>query len=150
MIEYENLGKLNQPFFQEYQYEFEKVLKSGWYVLGGQVSSFEAEFSTFLGGNYFVGLASGLDALDIALRIFKFKKGSEVIVPSNTYIATILAVIENGLVPILVEPNISTYNIDPDKVEQAVTSKTVAIIPVHLYGKCCQMDRFWKFQNDMI
>jgi len=141
MIEYENLGKLNQPFFQEYQYEFEKVLKSGWYVLGGQVSSFEAEFSTFLGGNYFVGLASGLDALDIALRIFKFKKGSEVIVPSNTYIATILAVIENGLVPILVEPNISTYNIDPDKVEQAVTSKTVAIIPVHLYGKCCQMDR---------
>lgn len=140
MIEYENLKSLNQPFFDEYRERFNEVLESGWYILGNKVSEFESGFASYCGTKYCVGLASGLDALVLALQCFDFPPGSEVIVPSNTYIATILAIYNNGLVPVLVEPDISTYNIDPSRIEERITSKTRAVLVVHLYGKACDMD----------
>lgn len=139
MIEYENLGKLNKPFFDEYKKSFEQVLDSGWYILGNQVSEFEKEFADFCGAKYCVGVANGLEALTISLKAFDFPTGSEVIVPSNTYIATILAIVNANLKPVLVEPKITTYNIDVSKIEKAITSKTKAIMPVHLYGRMADM-----------
>ena len=147
MIEYENLKKLNQPFFESYKKIFEKTLESGWYILGENVSAFEEEFAAFTNVENCVGVASGLDALDLALRCFEFPKGSEIIVPANTYIATILAIIQNGLKPVLVEPNINTYNIDSDKIEERITEKTKGIMLVHLYGKCCNMDSILKISK---
>jgi dTDP-4-amino-4,6-dideoxygalactose transaminase len=144
MIEYENLKKVNQQFFDAYKEIFEKTLESGWYILGNNVSTFEKEFASFIGSRKCIGLASGLDALTLSLRCFEFPLGSEVIVPSNTYIATILSIIQNGLKPILVEPDINTYNIDPTKIEEKITSNTRAIMVVHLYGKCCNMDAIIK------
>lgn len=140
MIEYENLRELNRPFFEAYRESFNKTLESGWFILGNEVASFEKEFSTYCGAKHCAGVANGLDALIIALRTFDFKPGSEVIVPSNTYIATILSIMNCGLIPVMVEPDIRTYNIDPEKIEEAISSKTVAIMVVHLYGKCCKMD----------
>ncbi len=141
MIEYENLGKLNQPFFDEYTRQFKHALESGWYILGNQVRDFEMEFARYCGTQHCAGVASGLDALILALKALDFKNGSQVILPSNTYIATILAAIQAGLEPVLVEPDIETYNIDPKKIEEAITSQTVAIVVVHLYGKSCEMDK---------
>ncbi len=138
-IDYENLQKLNEPFFQEYQTQFEKVLKSGWYILGQSVKNFEEEFATYNKVKHTIGVASGLDAITLSLAAFNFDKDSEVIVPSNTYIATILSVMQNNFKPVLVEPCIDTYNIDPEKIEAAITSKTKAIVVVHLYGKSCNM-----------
>jgi len=140
VIEYENLRELNRPFFEAYRESFNKTLESGWFILGNEVASFEKEFSTYCGAKHCAGVANGLDALIIALRTFDFKPGSEVIVPSNTYIATILSIMNCGLIPVMVEPDIRTYNIDPEKIEEAISSKTVAIMVVHLYGKCCKMD----------
>lgn len=140
MIEYENLGKLNKPFFDEYLESFRKTMEGGWYVLGSNVEHFEKEFSAYNGVSYAVGVANGLDALILALKAFDFETGAEVIVPSNTYIATILAIVHAGLKPVLVEPCIETYNIDPSKIEVAITSKTKAIMVVHLYGKACDMN----------
>ncbi len=140
MIEYENLRLLNEPFFEEYKKTFSDTLERGWFILGNNVSAFEKDFASYCGSGYCAGLASGLDALILALRCFEFPEGSEVIVPSNTYIATILAVYHNGLIPVLVEPDINTYNIDPLRIEESITSKTRAILVVHLYGKSCDMD----------
>ncbi len=140
MIEYENLGKLNQPFFEEYRQTFDDVLKSGWYILGDRVKQFEKQFAAYCGTRYCIGVANGLDAMIMALKAFDFEEGGEVIVPSNTYIATILAVLHNGLKPVLAEPDIHTYNIDPEKIEEKITDKTRAILVVHLYGKLCKMD----------
>lgn len=139
MIEYENLFLLNQQFMEGYRESFSDSLDKGWFILGNKVSTFETEFASYCGGGYCAGLASGLDALALALKYFDFPEGSEVIVPSNTYIATILAIYNNGLVPVLVEPDIHTYNIDPLKIEEAITPKTKAIMVVHLYGKACDM-----------
>jgi len=141
MIEYENLGKVNQPFFEAYRKNFEDTLLTGWYILGNNVKTFENDFARFTGAKHCVGVASGLDALSLALNSFEFPKNSEVIVPSNTYIATILPIINNGMKPILVEPDINTYNIDPDKIKDKITPATRAIMLVHLYGKCCCMDK---------
>jgi dTDP-4-amino-4,6-dideoxygalactose transaminase len=140
MIEYENLAKSNEPFFDELRRSFDATMTGGWYVLGKSVESFEQRFAEYCGVDHCVGVASGLDALELCLRVFRFKPGSEVIVPSNTYIATILAILRCGLTPILVEPDIRTYNIDPGRIEDAITPRTVAIMPVHLYGKACEMD----------
>lgn len=147
MIEYENLAKLNEPFFDEYKSIFDETLQSGWYILGNKVSEFEKEFAHFSGTNYCAGVANGLDALTLSLKSFNFKKGSEVIVPSNTYIATILSIVENGLKPVLVEPDIHTYNIDANKIEEKINSNTVAIMVVHLYGKVCEMDKIVNIAN---
>jgi dTDP-4-amino-4,6-dideoxygalactose transaminase len=140
MIEYENLRKVNQPFFQELKSVFDVVLESGWFILGQQVEAFEKEFADYIGCNHCVGLASGLDALTISLNVLGLPEKSEVIVPSNTYIATILSILASGNIPVLVEPDLSTYNIDPKKIEDSVTSKTKAVMVVHLYGKPCDMD----------
>lgn len=139
IIEYENLARLNQRFFEAYQAQFKKVLENGWYILGESVARFENEFAAYCGSRYCVGVASGLDALILALRVFDFPAGSEVLVPSNTYIATILSILQNGLKPVLVAPDIRTYNIDPQKIESKITKKTKAILVVHLYGKACDM-----------
>lgn len=139
MIEYENLGKLNKSFFDGYKKSFEQVLDSGWYILGNQVAEFEKEFALFCGAKYCIGVANGLDALTISLKAFDFPAGSEVLVPSNTYIATILAIVNANLKPVLVEPELETYNIDVSKIEKAITSKTKAIMPVHLYGRMANM-----------
>ena len=139
MIDYENLGQLNKPFFEEYKTSFEKTLNSGWYILGKNVKQFEEEFASYHQSKYCVGVTSGLDALILSLRAFNFEKDSEVIVPSNTYIATILSILHCGLKPVLVEPDINTYNIDPQKIEEKITPKTKALMIVHLYGKPCDM-----------
>lgn len=140
MIEYENLRKVNEPFFERFRLSFGETLESGWYVLGKKVEKFEREFAAYCGAAHCIGVASGLDALILSLRSFDFPAGSEVIVPSNTYIATILAIIQSGLKPVLVEPDLRTYNIDPARIEERITPATVAIMVVHLYGKLCQME----------
>jgi len=140
MIEYENLRELNRPFFEDYKKALSGVLEAGWFILGSNVESFEKEFAAYLGSRYCVGVASGLDALILALKALHLEEGSEVIVPSNTYIATILAIVQNGLKPVLVEPDIGTYNIDPARIEEKISPKTRALLIVHLYGKSCHMD----------
>ena len=144
MLEYENLKKVNEKLFDKYQENFNEFIKSGWYVLGNQVSKFEDKFSSFCGTNYCIGVASGLDALILAIDAFNFPKDSEIIVPANTYIATIMAIVRNGFKPVLVEPDIKTYNIDVSKIEGKITTKTKAILAVHLYGKACKMDTISK------
>ncbi len=139
-IDYENLARSNELFFEEYQAAFDHVMKKGWYILGSAVQEFEKEFAGYCGVPFCSGVANGLDAIILALKSFDFKPGDEVIVPSNTYIATILAVVHNGLKPVLVEPDLATYNIDPSKIEEKITPKTKAILVVHLYGKVCEMD----------
>jgi len=140
MIEYENLNKSNQPYFEEFKKSFSEVLESGWFILGKKVETFEHEFASYLGANYCTGVASGLDALTLSILSLDISKGSEIIVPSNTYIATILAILQAGHKPVLVEPDIHTYNIDPLLIEQSITKNTRAIMLVHLYGKPCDMD----------
>ncbi len=141
MIEYENLKKVNEKLFDKYKENFDEFIKSGWYILGNNVSKFENEFASFCGTKHCIGVASGLDALILAIDAFDFPKNSEIIVPSNTYIATILAIVRNGFKPILVEPDIMTYNINPMKIEEKITKNTKAILVVHLYGKSCDMDK---------
>ncbi len=140
MIEYENLRSVNKPFFEEYIKSFKDTLESGWYILGENVKKFENEFANYLNSPNCIGVASGLDALILSLKAFDFEKESEVIVPSNTYIATILSILHCGLKPVLVEPDIRTYNIDPTRIEEKISQRTKAIMAVHLYGKPCEMD----------
>jgi dTDP-4-amino-4,6-dideoxygalactose transaminase len=140
MIEFENLKILNQPFEKDFAIALQTLLDSGKYILGEQVNEFEKEFCDYFNVNNCVGVASGLDALQLALMSFDFPKGSEVLVPSNTFIATILSVVNAGLTPVLVEPDTRTYNLDAHNIEKALTSKTKALIPVHLYGKSCAMN----------
>ncbi|MFA9376814.1 MAG: DegT/DnrJ/EryC1/StrS family aminotransferase [Lachnotalea sp.] len=135
-------NRLDRGFFK-YQQEFEdkalEVLRSGWYVLGNEVKSFEAEFAEYIGIKHCVGLASGLDALWIAFKILGIGEGDEVIVQANTYIASVMGITMNGATPIFVEPD-EYYNIDTSKIEEKITDKTKAILVVHLYGQSCKMD----------
>ncbi len=140
MIVYENLSLVNKKLFEQYKHKFEKVLEKGWFILGEEVENFEKEFASFCGVKHCVGVGSGLDALIMALDALDLPEGCEVLVPSNTYIATILAIVRNRMKPILVEPDIRTYNIDPTKIEERITKNTKALIVVHLYGKPCDMD----------
>lgn len=130
--------------FERYQEEFEaralQVLRSGWYVLGEQVSSFEKEFAQYVGTRECVGLASGLDSLWIAVRLLGIGQGDEVIVQGNTYIASVMGITINGATPIFVEPD-QYYNLDPDKIEEKITPRTKAIMVVHLYGQASRMDK---------
>lgn len=140
MIEYENLKKANAPFLREFEKAAKKTIDSGWYILGNNVKKFEEDFASYIGRKFCVGVASGLDALTLSIMAYGFQKNSEIIVPSNTYIATILSIINAGMKPVLVEPDINTYNINPSLIEEKITKKTVAIMVVHLYGKVCNMD----------
>lgn len=147
MIEYENLKLANEKLFNKYKESFNDFLNSGWFILGDQVKKFEESFASFCNVKQCIGVASGLDALILAIDTCNFPKNSEIIVPSNTYIATILAIVRNGFKPILVEPDINTYNIDPNKIEEKITKNTRAIIVVHLYGKACNMDKICSIAN---
>lgn len=140
MIEYENLAKVNKPYAAAFQNAFKEVLESGWYILGSNVEQFEKEFASYNNVKHCVGVASGLDALILSLMSLELDSKAEIIVPSNTYIATIISILRNGNIPVLVEPDISTYNINPDLIEEKITQNTRAIMVVHLYGKACNMD----------
>jgi len=140
MIFYENLFESNKKFLDEYTKKFQQVLSSGWFILGSNVETFQKDFANYHNSKYCIGVASGLDALTLSLIASEIPEGSEVIVSSNTYIATILSILHAKMKPVLVEPDITTYNIDPMKIEEKISSKTKAIMVVHLYGKSCQMD----------
>jgi len=140
MIPYEDLKKVNEPYMDELTQTAKRVLEKGWYVLGEEVTNFEKEFASYTNTKYCIGVANGLDAITLSLIALNLPKNSEVIVPANTYIASILAIIHAGFIPVLVEPNITSYNLDPLKIESKITSKTAAILVVHLYGKVCDMD----------
>ncbi|OCL85246.1 dTDP-3-amino-3,6-dideoxy-alpha-D-galactopyranose transaminase [Aliarcobacter thereius] len=144
MIPFLDLKGLNAQYRAELIEACTKVIDSGWYIQGSECKEFEKEFASYCGTKYAIGVANGLDALILILRAYKemgiMTDGDEIIVPSNTYIASILAISQNNLVPILVEPDINTYLIDPTKIEEKITSKTKAILPVHLYGQTCEMD----------
>lgn len=140
-----DLAKINAQYNQELKDACARVIDSGWYVLGKEVSEFEKEFSRYCGTDYCLGVANGLDALTLILRAYiemgVMQKGDEVIVPSNTYIASILSITESGLTPTLVEPDINTFNLNPDLIESKITRKTKAILPVHLYGQVTGMEK---------
>ena len=139
-ISFLDLLQINLNHQDEIQSAMNHVLHSGWYILGEQVSAFEKEFASYCNAKHCIGVGNGLDALHLILRALKIKEGDEVIVPANTYIATWLAVTYAGATPIPVEPDSITYNIDPNLIERALTSKTRAILPVHLYGQTSDMD----------
>lgn len=144
MIKFLDLQKINKRFEKDFSKTINQVLESGYYILGEEVKNFEQEFSSFCGTAHCVGVANGLDALILLLEAYKnlkkLKPGDEVIVPSNTYIATIIAVSKAGLIPVLCEPIDNGFLIDADKAASLVTDKTRAIIPVHLYGQLCDMN----------
>ena len=119
---------------------FERVLKNSWYIEGKEDEAFEKAFAAYCGTKYCIGVGNGLDALMLVLKALDIGEGDEVIVPSNTYIATALAVTSIGAKPVFVEPEIETFNLDPSRIEVAITGKTKAIMPVHLYGRACNMD----------
>lgn len=139
-------NRLDRGFYK-FQQEFEekalKILRSGWYVLGKELSSFEEEFANYIGTKYCMGVASGLDALWIALKILGIGKGDEVIVPSNTYIASVMGITINGASPVFVEPD-KYFNIDADQIEEKITDRTKAILVVHLYGQAANMEKIIK------
>lgn len=143
MIPFLDLKGINAQYRAELIEICTKVIDSGWYIHGNECNAFEEEFAAYCGAKHCIGVANGLDALILIFRAYKelgmMNDGDEVIVPSNTYIASILAISQNNLVPVLVEPCIDTYLIDPDRIEEKITSKTKAILPVHLYGQTCDM-----------
>lgn len=143
MIKFLDLEKINNRFRTEIDSRIKTILDKGWYLQGEENEKFLKNFANYCGTKYCVGVANGLDAINLIIRAYGFGEGDEIIVPSNTYIATILAISENNCTPVLVEPNINTYNINPDLIEEKITNKTKAIIVVHLYGQAVQMDKVW-------
>lgn len=143
MIPFLDLKNINQQYRDELLAACTRVIDSGWYIGGQELEQFEQHFAQYCGTQYAIGVANGLDALILTLRAWKelgkLKSGDEVIVPSNTYIASILAISANDLTPVLVEPNSQSFNIDPSQIEAAITQKTKVILPVHLYGQLAEM-----------
>lgn len=143
MIKFLDLYKINERLRKEINGKITQVLDSGWYLLGEETENFEQNFAKYCGVKHCIGVANGLESLNLIIRGYGFAQGDEIIVPANTYIASILAISENGCTPILVEPDINTYNINPDLIEKKITSKTKAIMVVHLYGQAVQMQKIW-------
>lgn len=145
MIRFLDLQKITQKYAEEIHEAVDRVMDSGWYLQGKENERFEANYTQYIGTKYAVGCANGLDALIWIFRAYVemgiMKPGDEVIVPANTYIASILAISENGLKPVLVEPSIETYQIDDSKIEAAITERTRAILIVHLYGQCAYTEK---------
>ena len=139
-IQANNLLRQYELHASEYEAKALEVLRSGWYILGKEVSSFEDEFAKYLGAKYCVGLASGLDALWISFRALGIGEGDEVIVSGNAYIACVMGISMNGATPVFVEPD-EYANIDANKIEEKITDKTKAILAVHLYGQSCDMTK---------
>lgn len=144
MIKFLDLKKINNRYREEIDSRIKNILDKGWYLQGEENENFTKNFANFCGTKFALGVANGLDALNLIIKAYGFGNGDEIIVPANTYIATILAISENGCIPILVEPDIKTYNINPDSIEEKITSKTKAIMVVHLYGQAVQMEKIWK------
>ncbi len=148
MIPFLDLKSINSQYREDLINACVKVIDSGWYIQGLECKKFEEEFASYCGTEYAIGVGNGLDALILILKAYKImgiiSDGDEVIVPANTYIASILAISDNNLVPVLVEPDINTYLLDPLKIEEKITSKTKAIMPVHLYGQTCSMNEIKK------
>ncbi len=140
MIEFLNLNKINAPYESELERAFKDVVSSGQYILGEQVKTFEEEYATYCGVKHCIGVANGTDALNLILQAYGFSDMDEIIVPANTYIATIMAISQSGCKPVLVEPVFLNYNIDSLRIEEKITEKTKAILPVHLYGQLCDME----------
>ncbi len=143
MIKFLDLEKVNNRFRDEIDSRIKTVLDKGWYLQGEENETFSKNFAKFCGTKFALGVANGLDALNLIIKGFGFGPGDEIIVPANTYIASILAISENGCTPVLVEPDINTYNINPDLIEEKITAKTKAIMVVHLYGQAVQMEKVW-------
>jgi dTDP-4-amino-4,6-dideoxygalactose transaminase len=151
MIKFLNLKKINEPYETAFQEKLKSVLASGWYILGNEVLVFENSFASYCGTKHCIGVGNGFDALVLIFKGYilleKLQKGDEVIVPANTYIASILAILQADLVPVLVEPKLETYNINPDLIQEKITSKTKAILAVHLYGQLVEMDQINEIAN---
>lgn len=144
MIKFNNFSFVTNKINQELKDAANRVIDSNRYILGKEVENFEIEFANYIGAKYCIGVGNGLEALYLILRAYGIGKDDEIILPSNTYIATALAVSYAGAIPVFVEPNKLTYNIDPDLIEEKITKRTKAIIPVHLYGQSCDMDNINK------
>ena len=136
-----NLGAINRQYQTEFALAQQAVLDYGWFIMGPQLEAFEKEFAAYCEVPHAVGVANGLDALILILKAMDIGPGDEVIVPTNTYIATWLAASHVGATPVGVEPNAHTYNLDPTQIEKAITPRTKAIVPVHLFGQCADMER---------
>jgi len=145
VIPFLDLKKINEPYETAFQEKLKSVLDNGWYILGKEVETFERAFAEYCQSKYCIGVGNGFDALVLIFKGYielgKLKKGDEVIVPANTYIASILAILQADLVPVLVEPRLETYNINPELIPEKITPKTKAILAVHLYGQLAEMDK---------
>ncbi|MBQ4860869.1 DegT/DnrJ/EryC1/StrS family aminotransferase [Pseudoalteromonas sp. MMG013] len=156
MIQFLNLKEINAQYKKDMLAACEAVIDSGWYIQGQSVSSFESNFANYCGAEHAIGVANGLDALTLTLRAWKelgkLKDGDEVIVQANTYIASVLSITENNLVPVLVEPNPTTFNLDAEGIRTALTDKTKVILPVHLYGLISPMHEIMSIaqQHDLL
>jgi dTDP-4-amino-4,6-dideoxygalactose transaminase len=156
MISFLDLKKINEPYEIAFQEKLKVVLNNGWYILGDEVKTFEKAFAEYCKTDFCIGVGNGFDALVLIfkgyIQLGKLQKGDEVIVPANTYIASILAILQADLIPVLVEPKLDTYNINPDLIEAKITSKTKAILAVHLYGQLAEMDKINEIavQNNLL
>ncbi|OAB25712.1 dTDP-4-amino-4,6-dideoxygalactose transaminase [Flavobacterium fryxellicola] len=144
MIPFLDLKKINEPYETAFQEKLKTVLYKGWYILGNEVAAFETNFATYCGVKYCIGVGNGFDALVLIfkgyIQLGKLQKGDEVIVPANTYIASILSILQADLIPVLVEPKVATYNINSELILAKITPKTKAVLAVHLYGQLAEMD----------
>ncbi|MDR2781995.1 MAG: DegT/DnrJ/EryC1/StrS family aminotransferase [Holosporaceae bacterium] len=144
MIKFLDLYKVNERFREKINESIGRVLDSGQYLLGKENESFCENFAKYCGTKHAIGVANGMDALNLIIKGYGFATGDEIIAPANTYIASILAISENNCTPVLVEPDINTYNVNPDLIEEKITAKTRAIMVVHLYGQAVQMEKIWR------
>jgi dTDP-4-amino-4,6-dideoxygalactose transaminase len=151
MIKFLDLNKINQPYENAFQNKLRNVLDSGWYILGDEVKLFENNFAAYCDAKHCIGVGNGFDALTLIYKAYielgKMKKGDEVIVPANTYIATILSIIQADLVPVLVEPKLETYTINPNLIAEKITNKTTSILAVNLYGQLAELDLINEIAN---
>ena len=151
MIKFLDLKKINAPYETLFQEKLKLVLDNSWYILGNEVKTFESSFADYCGTKYCIGVGNGFDALVLIFKGYielgKLQKGDEVIVPANTYIASILAILQADLIPVLVEPKLETYNINPNLILEKITSKTKAVLAVHLYGQLAEMDLINQIAN---
>lgn len=151
MVKFLDLQKINDQYQQQFQDKLKLVLDKGWFILGDEVKRFETNFANYTKSKYCIGVGNGLDALVLIFKAYiqfgKLQKGDEIIVPANTYIASILAILQADLVPVLVEPDEQTYNINPKLIEEKITSKTKGILVVHLYGQLADMDALMEISS---
>jgi len=147
MVKFLDLHTVNGPYREEIDRAIALVLDSGWYLLGSANQSFEQNFSSFCGVSHTAGVANGLDALNLIIKGYGFGPGDEIIVPANTYIASVLAISQNGCTPVLVEPDLETFNLNADLIEEKITPRTKAILVVHLYGRAMSMEKVWKLAD---